>query len=136
MVKLILVSFIISLNIGHSEMYSNNIEFESKEYLIQNHYNESQLIGKWYFLSNDHDNKSKTQNLLAGKFIIIKSNYMFKSDVFENIENGNWSFEEKTQILTFKTGNKNSKWKLQKVNDFGMVLINAETSEKWMFAAE
>jgi len=136
---LILALFLISFNFGHSEPKADNFKLILKNYSgnnFQETYDESQLIGNWFFLSKDNDSKSKSENLMEGKYITIKIDHQFESDIFENLENGNWSFDKETQTLTLKHETKSSKWKLQKINDFGMILINIETSEKWMFAAE
>ena len=136
---LILALFLISFNFGHSEPKADNFELIFKNYSennFQDTYDESQLIGNWFFLSKDNDSKSKSENLMEGKYITIKIDHQFESDIFENLENVNWSFDKDTQTLTLKHETRNSEWKLQKINDFGMILINIETSEKWMFAAE
>ena len=136
-IQIILVSLVISCNLGYSKVDTNMATF--KDYAITNDqdpYNESQLIGKWYFLSKDNDNKTKSENLIEGKSITIKDDYQFESDVFENFKTGNWNFDKNNHILTFKNENNTLAWKLQKINDFGMVLINIETNEKWMFAIE
>ena len=48
---------------------------------------------------------------------------------------GEWSFNKDTQVLTLKSKNKTTHWKLKNVNDFGMVLIHLESNEKWIFSA-
>ena len=129
----------VSFNFGHSETKIDNSESLTKNYSVviqQKSFKESQLIGNWYFLSRDNDSNSKTENLVEGKSIIIETDYQYESDVFDNKESGSWSFNEKTQVLTLKTETTNDKWKLKNINDSGMVLINIETNEKWIFAAE
>ncbi len=134
---LILASFIISLNSGYSEAKLTDNEYrKSKTVAIQKKlFKESQLIGKWYFLSKDNDSKSKSENLLEGKFIVMKTDHHYESDLFNNKEIGIWKFNEKTKILTLKTKTRDDKWKVETINDFGMILINIETNEKWKFSA-
>lgn len=129
-------SLLILLNSGEIEtnQYLFNI-YQSQINSTQKSFDESQLIGNWYFLSKDNDSKSKSENLMDEKFITIKLDHKFDSDIFENMKSGNWSFDKETQILTLKSDSENSKWLIKNVNDFGMVLINLETNEKWMFAA-
>ena len=59
-----------------------------------------------------------------------------ESTVFENFKSGNWSFDKGNQILILRNNIETEKWKLERVNDFGMVLINIETTEKWIFASK
>lgn len=132
MIILILISSIISLNTIHF----NKTDFKPCESLLQKKYNESQLIVKWYFLSKDNDDKSKTKNLSEGRSIVIKSNYKFKSDIFKKSESGSWNFDAETQTLLLMYKDRSLVWKLMKINDFGMVLINKKTNEKWIFTSE
>lgn len=99
-------------------------------------FTESQLIGRWYFLSKDNDTKSKTENLVDGKSLLIKTNNDYESDIFNESEIGKWTFDKKTQILILKSNSGTTQWKLKNLNEFGLVLINLATDEKWMFSAE
>ncbi|MGY6647889.1 hypothetical protein [Wenyingzhuangia sp. IMCC45574] len=100
-----------------------------------NNQTENQLVGKWYYASRDSDKKSKTQNLVEGKFLQLEANHHFNSDAFTHLKDGNWSFNLKTQILSLKTQKHSSNWLVKKVNEFGMILIHAESNEKWTFFA-
>ena len=103
---------------------------------IQHTFHESQLIGKWSFLSKENDKKTKLENLAEGKYLRLKKNKKYKSDLFEKPESGKWEFNEELQILELEYRNKKTKWRLVNVNVFGMVLINTDTNEKWTFALE
>jgi len=96
---------------------------------------ESQLLGVWFFLSKDGDKNTKSKNLEEGKSMTLKADHSFESDVFNKSEKGTWSLNEETQVLTLETEESKTKWKIKNFNVFGMVLINVENNEEWLFAA-
>ena len=137
--KLISILCLLFLNFsfGNSETKVNTTNLLTNDTLFeitQNSFKESQLIGKWYFLSKDNDKKTKLENLTEGKSLSIKKNNKYKSEIFKKKEQGEWSFNEKSQILIFEKQSEKTEWKVHNLNEFGMVLINLATNEKWMFA--
>ena len=99
-------------------------------------YKEKQLIGRWFYLSRDSESRSKTENLIEGKFIKLTKKHRIDSDLLEDWHEGEWRFEEEDQLLIFAKEGLTIEWELERVNDFGMVLIEKETKEKWLFAKE
>lgn len=99
-------------------------------------FKKERLIGKWYFWSKDNDSNTKLENVNEGKALIINANGTYTTDVFSRTESGKWYFNTQKQVLTFKHEQGETKWELRNVNEFGLVLINLSTTEKWVFALE
>ena len=139
MKNILILAFLLTFGFKQSGIKIEKSGFASKIVLTkitQDLFQESELIGKWYYLSKDNDKKTKLENLTDGKYLKLKKNKKYKSDIFEKSESGIWKFNEELQILELEYQNRKTEWKLINLNEFGMVLINSETNEKWTFALE
>ncbi len=133
---LILTSWLTGL--GYSAINSEGSVVVISEYNLETQRNkveETEFIGTWYFLSKENDTKSKAENLNEGKAIIIKEDFKFESDVFSEKELGTWNFDKRKQLLKFNFTSYSTEWEVKNLNEFGVVLINVKTKDKWIFAA-
>lgn len=128
---LVILAFFFSFIKTESQHFS--IQFYSQE-IQEVLFKESQLVGKWYFLSKDNYKKTKLENLTDGKSLILKKNRKYKSSLLRKSTNGKWYFDEKAQILVTEQGNEIIKWKLHELNELGMILIDLANNEKWYFS--
>ncbi len=132
-----IISILLAFSLNNNNIATLNSKISSKNNIYlhtQKSFKKNELIGKWYFLSKDNDEKTKSENLLEGRFIKFNKNKKYYSNVINETEKGVWSFNEESQILTLTNGDKKSEWKPYNINEFGMILINQMTKEKWNFA--
>lgn len=97
-------------------------------------FEKAQLFGQWYFLYQENDKNSRTENMENGFYLALQKDGQFESTIPKLPKHGNWKFEAKTQRLTCSAEDFEYAWKLKNFNEFGMVLIS-EKNEKWYFSA-
>ena len=136
--QILLLAIACSIHYGYSIPYTTTGKADTNPIPNapqQKSYKAPQLIGTFYLLEIENSGKSKLETLSEGKTLTLKEDQQYTSDLYAKNEKGTWSFDETTQILTLQTEDSTSNWKLEKVNDFGMVLINTKTKETWKFSA-
>ena len=137
MKNILIISFLITFGFKQYEISVVKPIITSVIFLTKTNqifFQEKQLIGRWYYLSKENDKKTKLENLADKKYLKLRKNKSYNSNIFEKNQSGKWKFYKESQILELEYQNTKTEWKLVNLNEFGMVLTNLGTNEKWIFA--